>query len=185
MWLLAGMTQTGMLLAGIALLIFLLMRRSFRYFGGRRRRGKADEPYLVHTPRPIGEHRSLSTAPPDLLRWHVEMHETARDMKAELDSKMRLLQLLIVQARQEADRLQQLLTVSNASLSPLPDARPADPPAANEQVSRLPGSVAGQAEIYRLADEGWSAGDIAQHLGTPLGEVELILSLRGTRPGQA
>ncbi len=36
MWLLADMMQTGMLLAGIALLIFVLMRRTYRHYGRRR-----------------------------------------------------------------------------------------------------------------------------------------------------
>ncbi len=188
MWLLAGMSQTGMFLAGISLLIFLLMRRSFRYYGSRRSRKKTDEPYLVQTPRPAGKHRSLSTAPPDLLRWHVEMHETARDLKAELDSKMRLLQLLIAQARQQADRLEHLL--SDATTSDTPSAASDAPhyvpsPSDVESATRLPGSPTGQAEIYALADEGRSSADIAQQVGTPLGEVELILSLRGARNSEA
>ena len=37
------------------------------------------------------------------------MHELATSMKGELDSKMRLLQMLIGEARVEAERLEQLL----------------------------------------------------------------------------
>jgi hypothetical protein len=36
-------------------------------------------------------------------------------------------------------------------------------------------------EIYTLADYGYQAHDIAHRVGTPLGEVELILGLRGER----
>jgi hypothetical protein len=36
-------------------------------------------------------------------------------------------------------------------------------------------------EIYLLADYGHSAAEIAQRLGSPIGEVELILSLRSKR----
>ncbi len=40
------------------------------------------------------------------------------------------------------------------------------------------------ADIYRLADGGRSPHQIAQELGRPYGEVELILHLRSTRPRQ-
>jgi hypothetical protein len=36
-------------------------------------------------------------------------------------------------------------------------------------------------EIYVLADYGHNAAEIAQRLGSPIGEVELILSLRSKR----
>jgi hypothetical protein len=36
-------------------------------------------------------------------------------------------------------------------------------------------------EIYTLADYGLDAGEIAQRVGSPVGEVQLILSLRGQR----
>ncbi len=40
------------------------------------------------------------------------------------------------------------------------------------------------ADIYRLADGGRSARQIAQELNRPYGEVELILHLRNPRPTQ-
>jgi hypothetical protein len=36
-------------------------------------------------------------------------------------------------------------------------------------------------EIYTLADYGYDAAEIAQRIGTPIGEVQLILGLRGNR----
>jgi hypothetical protein len=39
-------------------------------------------------------------------------------------------------------------------------------------------------EVYRLADGGQSARDIAKRLGRPYGEIELILALRRDRPQQ-
>jgi hypothetical protein len=50
-----------------------------------------------------------TTEPVEMLRWQVEMHETARDLKAEIDSKMVALQILIRDARQEQERLATLL----------------------------------------------------------------------------
>lgn len=177
MWLLANMMQTGMFLAGMVLLIVILLRRTFRHYGRRRSAKRNAEPPLARTPRPSAKSTTLSNAPPDVLGWQVEMHEIAREMKAELDTKMRALQVLIAQARHEADRLEQILTrfesVGERPLDELPETRRSE-----SRSSWLPGSPDRQAEIFALADQGHSAADIAAQVGTPLGEVELILSLR-------
>ena len=98
-------------------------------------------------------------------------------MKAELDTKMRALQVLLAQARHEADRLEQILArfeaVGQRPTDELPETRRSE-----SRSSWLPGSPDRQAEIFALADQGHSAADIATELGTPLGEVEMILSLR-------
>ncbi len=177
MWLLAELlsrdiVKTGMFLAGVVLLIMILLRRFYRYYGRRRPAKKTAEPYLAHAPRPADGTRSLSNASPDVLSWQVELHETGREMKAELDSKMRVLQLLIGQARSEADRLEQILTRLE-SIDALPEARTSSPKA-----SWLPGAADRQVEIFTLADQGCTAAEIAEQVGTPVGEVELILSLR-------
>lgn len=53
---------------------------------------------------------SRNQEPPlELVRWEVQMHDTARELKAELDSKMVALQVLIRQAERECQRLEQLL----------------------------------------------------------------------------
>jgi hypothetical protein len=173
MWLLADMMQTGMFLAGIALLALVLLRRIYRHYGRRRPAAKGRDAYLATSPRPASDRRSLSSAPPELLRWHVEMHETARDLSAQLDSKMRVLQLLIGQARQEADRLERLLDHGEHSDSVDP-ARPGP-------TSTLPVPAEQQTEICDLADAGRSAADIAHQLSLPVGDVEWVLSLRGSR----
>ena len=90
MWLVAGMasiTRMGMFLAGITLLILILLRRCYRHYGRRRSAGKTLESHLTRAPRPGSSERSLSDAPPDVLRWHVEMHDTARELKAELRAR--------------------------------------------------------------------------------------------------
>ena len=38
-------------------------------------------------------------------------------------------------------------------------------------------------EVYALADYGYDAAEIARRVGSPIGEVELILSLRGKGEG--
>lgn len=109
MVLLGSLVANGTFLAGVALLIVILLRRWHRYFG-RRRRGSKDTSGLVLIPRSSDKpQRSLSTAPPEFLQWQVEMHEAARAMKAEIDSKMVTLQILTQAATEQADRLERFL----------------------------------------------------------------------------
>ena len=51
----------------------------------------------------------LRDAPPEVHRWQVGMHDTARELSAQLDSKLRVLQSYTRSAAQEADRLEALL----------------------------------------------------------------------------
>jgi hypothetical protein len=128
------------------------------------------------------------------------MHETARDLKAELDSKLSALAALVALARHERALLEATIvrrqgegtaapTSTLAAIERLGDA------AALED-SRMLGQVAAQfsppddipADLFqrdrkslsvaRLADQGLSPASIAECLSLPLGEVELLLSLR-------
>lgn len=97
-----------LLAAGVALASWLLLRGS-RAGWARSQRASAD-PKAVR--RSMAEHNrdtALSDAPPEVLRWHVELHETARDLKAEIDTKLAALSALTRLAREEADRLERLL----------------------------------------------------------------------------
>ena len=176
MWLLANMASTGMMLAGIALLTIILLRRSYRYYGRKKPKKTEAGAYLAKTARPTTTGRSLSTAPAEVLRWQVEMHEIARELKAEMDSKMRSLQVLVLQAREEADRLQSILDqLTSSRLEEVDCSSVTDSPA------MLPVFEERRSRIYALADEGESSQGIADRTGVPIGEVELILSLRSAR----
>ena len=112
MWLLADWMSNGMFLAGIVLLILIMFRRSYRHHSARNRRSSDPVPRRTQVK---AADRALSETPDDVMKWQVEMHELARTLKAELDTKMRLVQLLIGQARVESDRLEQLLAVLDPS----------------------------------------------------------------------
>ena len=96
-------TPQLILLLAMGLLTMMLWRRSSRHFG---RGGKAYEtPHRIsklHDDRDL----ALADAPPEISRWQVEMYELSRDMKGELDTKMAVLQLLIRNASDAADRLE-------------------------------------------------------------------------------
>lgn len=146
--------------------------------------------------------------PEDMLRWEVSMHETARDLSAQLDSKLGLLQHLIREADRAAARLEAALAATDDSShetlpidhpvhSPLPaDSHPRNQadalraagqhsseskaPQPDPSQPESPGDTRYQ-EIYLLADYGYPPAEIAARLGNPVGEIELILSLRKKR----
>jgi hypothetical protein len=47
--------------------------------------------------------------PVEVMRWEVHMHETARELKAELDTKLVALTVLLRDVREAEQRLNQLL----------------------------------------------------------------------------
>lgn len=103
-----GMSQWP-LLAGVALLTTLLLFRSLRRTAARRASAAGAGPAVRPGARPSTARRGVDPLPAEVAQWQVDMHELARELRGELDTKMRLLQLLIDQARAEAERLQALL----------------------------------------------------------------------------
>ncbi|MGA2060395.1 MAG: hypothetical protein ABSG67_07940 [Thermoguttaceae bacterium] len=203
---------------------FILLMRTSRYFN----RQCQEEPKWLRAARPrydgsatayprSGDSSTASpTTPqrhldsmPKTAQWEVDMHETARELKAQLDSKMSALQALIAEADRAASRLQAAMEsrddTHNAPPSnrvpsrgsPLFTPKPGPPPMGEKNQAGLPTNQAQalrpapapaasgvstqhhKQEIYALADYGLSDSAIAQRLGMPIGEVELILSLRG------
>jgi hypothetical protein len=130
------------------------------------------------------------------------MHETARDLKAELDSKMGLLQHLIRAAAREREQLEAaiaraehfglsrcrdtLAEIERATSEPN-EPGSADPmgvplgqlpPAPCASRGELPLPRDQQTAVYRLADLGHSPAAISEQLGMSLGDVEMMLSVR-------
>ena len=165
---------TGLFLGALGLTIAILLMRVHRYMSRQRREDSA----IVRTPRPKPESRGHHLdAPAEVLRWEVQMHETARELSAQLDSKMRALRTLIAEADRAADRLKAAAGKS-PDLTRQPE-RPGPPP--SDQAEALKSARHRQEEIYTLADYGLAAAEIAGRTGSPVGEVELILGLRGKR----
>lgn len=121
------------------------------------------------------------------------MHETARALSAQLDSKMGALEALISEADRAACRLEAAGAESPDALrqppppEPLPTTqaealRPSGPsehpPGEADEASQRRSVGRRQEEVYTLADYGLDAAEIARRVGSPVGEVELILGLR-------
>ncbi len=208
------------LLAGVALLVFVLLKRLLRGFGqsasrprytaSSRATGRPAERREIPLGSSVGSARLRSaTASKEQESWEVEMHALARQLKGEIDTRLRALERLI----QTADRAKSALeaAVERAeSLGALNDGSTGDSLAAScasgeweasairarasddgsRRAERTKASIArawsGERmeddprfeRVYALADAGFSATRIAGQVGSQVGEVELILSLR-------
>jgi hypothetical protein len=189
----------ALFLLGLILLISILLRRYYRYFG----KCKTDDRPVVRTTRREADpQQPLMDAPPNVLRWQVEMHETARDLKGELDTKMVALQQLISMAEAEALRLEAAIErAQRLGISPCHDTLAelervtaevagevgSDSPVTLGNLPQVPVaaetanvvSADTQARICALAESGLPAPVIAEQIGHSVGDVEMVLSLRG------
>ncbi len=206
-----GKSSSLLLLVAIVIIVFILFSRAQRQAsGGLKRRSPFGSPL-----EPDGKAAHSQQSPDAMVQWEVEMHETARQLSARLDSKMGALEQLIHEADRAAARLEAALAAARPerssaktmtidpeaagqaaeerSLGPPPSqadalrsagAVPAKPLVGDPTETTVPTRLADDRryeEIYTLADYGLDTGEIAQRVGTPVGEVELILSLRNKR----
>ena len=148
--------MVGLLLITFSL-VMNLRKRARAAAAGRRDLGRARRP-AADEEKPV--RRSME----QLL---VELQGISRQINAQLDTKMRALTQLTDEARREIERLERLLEEARAGPSrasaPGPTAAALDPR---------------HRRVYELADAGLTAVQIARQTGQPVGEVELILSLR-------
>lgn len=186
MYLLASNASWGMFGAGVLMLIFVLMRRSRRYLG-KIKKQKASPRRKLDDAR---QATPLLDAPPEILRWQVEMHETARHLKAELDSKMVALQAITRIASDESARLEAAIARAERlgitgcadTLAAIEELNGGDDLGGHdlpETSSTTADEIAARRDaVYQLADQGLAATAIARSIGAPLGEIELLMSLR-------
>jgi len=115
---------------------------------------------LARPPLSLSAQREVEKQMTELL---VELEQMARQMSAQLETRAAKLELLIKDADQRIAALQAAGPTADL-LPPASLALPPDPL---------------HAEVYDLAGQGHSARQIAQRLGRPYGEIELVLALRG------
>jgi hypothetical protein len=148
---------------------------------------KKDDPLsrMSSSPGAMAKQRSVEREMSNLL---VELSEMARQVTAQLDTRAAKLELLMKEADEKIEALQRLSTSSSGKIpAPNPTHQNSAERAALMQPLDVPPPAPAPpepaidpryAEIYALADEGRSPGDIATRLGRPSGEIELILALR-------
>lgn len=181
--LLADGTASTLFMLGLLLVVGVVLR------GARRKSSSRGQPIASWgQARPDSNDAALRDPPAEIARWEVRMHDLARDLSGQLDSKIVILEQLIRDAQQATARLEESLrrTPGRTSAPTAWSAPPLsendlwiDPPETIEAVFRTaPTGQRRQAQIYQLADEGHSSQSIAEQTGAPVGEVELVLSLR-------
>ncbi len=184
----AEMVPGAMLALGIAMLLVILLRRSGRYYQKLKRKAKqAAKPTRrqEQTDNMFNRASPLLDAPSTIVRWQVEMQELARDLKAEIDTKMRLLQVLVQRSDEAAARLeaaaahaQRLGCVDRPQGVDVDSIESLAEQAASTRSATPPPMPTFSAQVYSMADSGNNAAEIADHVGLPVGDVEFVLSLR-------
>ncbi len=115
----------------------------------------------------------------DLEHVMLELDQLARQVHGRLDTKFAKLETVIRDADERIDKLSRLVRAAKGRPGidvTLEHENPFEPPAAPPREHDDP-----HAAIYRLAEGGGSAVEIAQEVGKTTGEVELVLALRKTR----
>ena len=163
-----------LIVAALALIILTLLIRSYRYFS----RQRGDNSAIVRTARPPHNSRhSDHDLPADIAKWQVTMHETARQLSAQLESKMAAIGSLVADADRAASRLEAALRLQESAGGAGMVMQPPKP--ATDNTPRPSAAEHQREEIHLLSDYGYDSSEIASRVGTPIGEVERILSLRG------
>jgi len=168
----------------VVVLLLVLLWPRFRTAGTRPSRSPARD---AITDPSLAQQRSVERDMQTLMR---ELSEMARKIGAQLDAKSARLEALIRAADERAARLESFSgrgadadagTDANGDASEPPRAAPPDivipPPASGTAHDPDPR----HAQIYMLADQGFSSVQIAERLGYNEGEIELILALRPPR----
>jgi hypothetical protein len=97
----------GAMLGLMALFYFRVLRTPRPELPQRRR------PFVTLDPDAAADAKPVSKSQ-EMMRWEVEMHDTARELKAELHSKMSALMSLVRTAREEQERLTQLIDTARS-----------------------------------------------------------------------
>ncbi|HEY8748613.1 MAG TPA: hypothetical protein VIM11_11610 [Tepidisphaeraceae bacterium] len=138
---------------------------------------KKKDPLVAKRPVSLAGQREIEKQMTDLI---VDLEKMARQMTSQLDTRAAKLEALLCDADERIAELRSLASASpsnarSGGFNPLGSQ-------ASAEADELPDPR--HAEVYELAQSGQSAHQIAQRLGRPYGEVELILALRGHERAQ-
>jgi len=111
----------------------------------------------------------------DIQTLMLELSDMARKVGAQLDARAARLEALI---READERLARLSALPGAPSDSNSNGHPADAPPPSITTSPEIEIDPRHAQIYALMDHGLNAYQIADRLGRPEGEVELIIALR-------
>jgi hypothetical protein len=173
-------TQWFVLVVGVLATCYVVMR-------GRVKAGRTKDPFN-RKPVPMGVSQQKQIER-DMGGLMVQMLETARHMAAQLDTRAARLEVLMKEADAKLAALKTAAATAPARIATSEPSSAVDEARADRADDADEAPVAPQVkpetppdprhgEIYALADQGRSSGEIARQLNRPNGEVELILALR-------
>jgi len=192
----------ALLAAVVGMMLFRVQRYYARHPSSRPSLGASSQGDAATRTRQRG-------AAADMVEWEVQMHDFARQVSGQLDSKMAALEHLIREADRAAARLEAAVAATRGQQPPAPpqaapavpveipgpptsqadalrptpsDDRPAgDVPKEEDLSVARPSRQRRHEEVYTLADYGYDATEIARRVNSLVGEIELILGLRDKR----
>ena len=147
-----------MLLVGMILLAWILIRRNIM-MRKKTRMASQEIRQMERNTQSLGSSTPLADAPKEVLRWQAAMFDLQRDLKAELDTKITVVQSLL----RQVDEKVALLESASGRVS------------ANSSI-QIPHNSRYRTQIETLSCSGLTAAEIAEKLGVSLAEVELSLS---------
>jgi hypothetical protein len=158
--LVADMQQAQLLMvAGFVMLGWVLARRQIKM----RKRVNRDAKAANKAIRDIRHHKEpavpLSDAPPETQRWQAAMFDLQRELKADLDTRIVVVQTLLRQMDRRIGQLAALESAADVATATLPTITP-------EQ----------HQTVEQLLRSGHTAKEIATKTGLPQGDIEFVVS---------
>lgn len=158
-------------LVGLAMVIVVMLRQTNRYF----KRKSAEIQRQDQRPP------ARMDLPADLARYEVQLHELARELSGQLDTKIHIVQQLVREVEAHTARLEAAIArAQRLAQSPAEEAIPAwdEAETAEAHTSAPLANPLPADEVYRLSDAGFTSLAIAERLDASIGDVEMLLSLR-------
>jgi len=165
-----------LMIAGFVMLGWVLIRRQIAM----RKRVNRDTREATQALRAIRESTQpaipLSDAPVETQRWQIAMFDLQRELKAELDTRIAIVNTLVRQADQRIARLEQMETTAST--------RAVTVQASPQATVQAPLTSHQSTQLRQLLAEGNSAAEIATAMGLPIGDVEFAISMTSLRPNR-
>ncbi|MCG8651877.1 MAG: hypothetical protein MI861_18705 [Pirellulales bacterium] len=155
-----------LMVAGFVMLGWVLARRQLRMRKRVNRDTRAANKQLQAMRRRAEPTLPLSDAPPETQRWQVALFDLQRELKAELDTRIAIVNTLVRQLDERIDRIS-AMQGGASSLQP-------DPLSGKTGSDHL--SAQQHQAIVDLARAGYPAKEISVRTELPIGDVEIVLS---------
>jgi hypothetical protein len=153
-------------IVGVSLILMISTRRRIAA-----RNGNSPRAYVREQMAQLKEERRVSQEVAAVLQ---ELENLARQVNAQMDNRTAKLEALLRAADERIDRLSRLTTTSQDHPAD-DDAAPSPSPAISPRQATI------RRLVGELSDAGYNTLEVANRVGLPAGEVELILAVRGEK----